>query len=134
MRCDKIDKLCHGIPTEPEDEEDEGEGEEPKSAAEEGGGATHTSLGQMSSAGAGDADDKATKLAMRRVDAAANSHRFGHVLRSKGYVWLSTRTWAMGEWSQAGGTHTRTHMDWQAHMHTRKHAPTHTPTNSARET
>ena len=48
------------------------------------------------------ADDKATKLAMQRADAANNSRQYGRILRSKGSVWLATRPTHIGNWSQAG--------------------------------
>ena len=37
-----------------------------------------------------------------KAEATRNSAKFGRILRSKGFVWIATRRWAMGEWSQAG--------------------------------
>ena len=37
-----------------------------------------------------------------RTKATKNSRKFGVLLRSKGFVWIATRPWGIGEWSQAG--------------------------------
>ena len=47
--------------------------------------------------------DSVAKMSQEaKAEATRNSAKFGRILRSKGFVWIATRRWAMGEWSQAG--------------------------------
>ena len=45
---------------------------------------------------------KIAKLEENRAEALKNSLQFGRILRSKGFVWIATRPFGIGEWSQAG--------------------------------
>ena len=114
---------------EPASPEDEEEGEEEEEGGHEGAATTilptegaalatstlppEPSLGDTTAddvTGSGeeedvDADGEALDRAMleeMRAEATRNSSKFGRILRSKGFMWIATRSYGIGEWSQAG--------------------------------
>ena len=92
--------------------EEEEEEEEEEDIADKDGGADEGTSGVVggetkeNDAAMADTDTsaaaRAAKLEETRAKATKNSRTFGKILRSKGFMWIATRPWGIGEWSQAG--------------------------------
>ena len=102
------------LPSE-EDEEDSSEDEEDSSEGEEGiAEAAAVAASAPPPAPPSDAEPASgevldasedldwVKLEEMRTEATRNSKKFGQILRSKGFMWIATRSYGIGEWSQAG--------------------------------
>ena len=97
---------------EEEDDDDEEEEEEEEDIADKDGGVDEENNGvvggenKVNDAAMADTDTsaaaRAAKLEETRAKATKNSRTFGKILRSKGFMWIATRPWGIGEWSQAG--------------------------------
>lgn len=82
------------------DEDDEEGGEEGGDPAEGGAGGSDAAGAERS--GESEAAAAGRKAYARERIAAKRAGPFNPVLRSKGFLWLATRSMWMGEWSQAG--------------------------------